>query len=287
MADWIIQLLETPQEMTAVEALQRLVWPGPETDVIPAHMLLAAVHNGGLALGAFVGGQLVGVSFGFPGFYTTPDGPRLKHHSHILGVHPDWNGRGVGFALKRAQWQIVRNQGIDRITWTYDPLLSRNAHLNISRLGAVCNTYLRSEYGEMRDGLNAGLPSDRFQVDWWLNTGRVERRISLRARPSLTIDHYRLAGATILEAKFQAAAPHPPGVSSSLLGTLLLIEIPSDFLALKTADLPLALEWRDYTREVFEAAFSTGYLVTDFIHAVGHSFYILTHGDSTLQQDEI
>lgn len=286
MTDWTIQLLESPEEMAAVEALQRLVWPGPETDVIPAHMLLAAVHNGGLALGAFVRGQLVGVSFGFPGFYATPDGPRLKHHSHILGVHPDWNGKGVGFALKRAQWQIVRNQGIDRITWTYDPLLSRNAHLNISRLGAVCNTYLRSEYGEMRDGLNAGLPSDRFQVDWWLNTGRVERRLSFRSRPSLTLDHYRLADAALLEAQFQEAVARPSGESSSLTGTLLLIEIPSDFLALKNADLPLALEWRLYTREVFEAAFKAGYLVTDFIHDVGRSFYILTHGDSTLQEDK-
>jgi predicted GNAT superfamily acetyltransferase len=127
MSEWIIRLLETPAEMVAVEALQRLVWPNSETDVIPAHMLLAVVHNGGLALGAFVGEELVGISFGFPGFYTTPDGPRLKHHSHILGTHPAWEGKGIGFALKRAQWQLVRKQGIDRMTWTYDPLFSRSA----------------------------------------------------------------------------------------------------------------------------------------------------------------
>jgi predicted GNAT superfamily acetyltransferase len=287
MAESTIHLLETPEEMAAVEALQRLVWPGSETDVIPAHMLLAVVHNGGLALGAFIGDDLVGVSFGFPGFYTTPDGPRLKHHSHILGVHPDWEGKGVGFALKRAQWQMVRKQGLDRITWTYDPLLSRNAHLNISHLGAVCNTYLRSEYGEMRDGLNAGLPSDRFQVDWWLNTERVERRISRRSRPALTIDHYRTAEATLLEAQTnRGPAPCPPEETSSLMGTLLLVEIPSNFLALKAIDLSLAHDWRFYTREVFEEAFATGYLVTDFVHDKGRSFYILAHGDSTLQDDE-
>ncbi len=287
MAEWTIHLLETPEEMAAVEALQRLVWPGSETDVIPAHMLLAAIHNGGLALGAFVGANLVGVSFGFPGIYTTPDGPRLKHHSHILGVHPDWNGKGVGFALKRAQWQMVRKQGLDRITWTYDPLLSRNAHLNISRLGAVCNTYLRSEYGEMRDGLNAGLPSDRFQVDWWLNSKRVERRLSRRSRPALTLDHYRTAAATLLEAyPDRGPAPVPPPKIPPLTGTLLLIEIPSDFMALKAADLPLARDWRFYTREVCEDAFASGYLVTDFVHDKGRSFYVLTHEDSTLQDDE-
>jgi len=284
MAEWIIHLLETPEEMTAIEALQRLVWPGSETDVIPAHVLLAVIHNGGLALGAFVGKDLVGVSFGFPGIYTTPDGPRLKHHSHILGVHPEWNGKGIGFALKRAQWQMVRKQGIDRITWTYDPLLSRNAHLNISRLGAVCNTYLRSEYGEMRDGLNIGLPSDRFQVDWWLNTKRVERRLSRRSRPALTLDHYRTAKATLLEVNTNRGfAPCLPEKTSSLTGTLLLVEIPSNFPALKAADLPLARDWRFYTREVFEDAFSTGYMVTDFVHDKGRSFYVMTHEDSTLQ----
>ncbi len=288
MAEWTIRLLETPEEMTAVEALHRLVWPGSETDVIPAHMLLAAVHNGGLALGAFVEHDLVGVAFGFPGIYTTPDGPRLKHHSHILGVHPDWSGKGIGFALKRAQWQMVRKQGIDRITWTYDPLLSRNAHLNISRLGAVCNTYLRSEYGDMRDGLNTGLPSDRFQVDWWMNTRRVERRLSRRSRPVLTLDHYRTAEATLLEAHTgRGFAPCPPKETSPLTGTLLLVEIPSDFPALKAADLPLARDWRFYTREIFENAFAAGYLVTDFIHDKERSFYVLTHADSTLQDDEV
>ncbi len=287
MAEWTIHLLETPEEMSAVEALQRLVWHDSETDVIPAHLLLAVVHNGGLALGAFVGRDLVGVSFGFPGIYTTPDNPRLKHHSHILGVHPDWRGKGVGFALKRAQWQMVRKQGLDLITWTCDPLLSRNAHLNISRLGAVCNTYLRSEYGMMRDGLNAGLPSDRFQMDWWLNTRRVERRLSRRSRPVLTLDHYRTAGATLLEARTKRGpAPRPPEEPSSLTGALLLVEIPSDFMALKAADLPLGRDWRFFTREVFEDAFAGGYLVTEFIHDKGRSFYVLTHEDATLQGDE-
>ncbi len=183
MPEWIIRLIETPEEMDSVQELQRLVWPGSETEVIPAHALLAVVHNGGLLLGAFVNEKLVGAAWGFPGFYSTPDGPRLKHCSHILAVHPEWRDSGLGFGLKRAQWQMVRHQGLDLITWTYDPLLSRNAHLNIAKLGAVCNTYRRSEYGDMRDGLNVGLPSDRFQVDWWVNTRRVEHRLSRRQRP--------------------------------------------------------------------------------------------------------
>jgi predicted GNAT superfamily acetyltransferase len=283
MTEWTIRLLEKPEEMTAVEALQRLVWHGSETDVIPKEMLLAVAHNGGLAIGAYAGKKLIGVVFGFPGFYETPDGPRLKHHSHILAVHPDWRNKSLGFALKRAQWQMVRHQGLDRITWTYDPLLSRNAHLNITRLGAVCNTYHASEYGEMRDEMNAGLPSDRFQVDWWVNTKRVERRLGRRTRPPLTLDHYLTAEVTLLEAhRDRGAAPHPPEGTPNLNGALLLIEIPSDFPALKDADLALARDWRFYSREVFETAFATGYLVTDFVHDKRRSFYVLTHGESTL-----
>ncbi len=282
-SDWIIRLIETPEEMRLVEGLQRLVWPGSETDVVPSHLLLTAAHNGGLVLGAFAGAELVGFVFGFPGFYETPDGPRLKHCSHMLGVHPDWRNRGLGFALKRAQWQLVRHQGIDRITWTYDPLLSRNAHLNIARLGAVCNTYRRSEYGEMRDGLNAGLPSDRFQVDWWVNSRRVERRLSRRARPALTLDQYLAARPSLLEARPDSTGSlHPTDEPPRPEGVILLVEIPSNFEAIRRSDLALARDWRFYTREVFERAFAAGYLVTDFVYDQGRSFYVLAHGESTL-----
>ncbi len=280
---WSIRLLETAEEMSAVESLQSLVWSAADLDVVPKDLLLAVVHNGGLAIGAFAEERLVGVVFGFPGFYTTPDGPRLKHHSHLLAVHPDWRSKGIGFALKRAQWQMVRKQGIDRITWTFDPLQSRNAHLNISRLGAVCNTYLRAAYGEMQDGLNAGLVSDRFQVDWWLNTKRVERRLSRRSRPPLALGHYRAAEATIVEAnRLSESAPRPPQDVPELSGTLLLVEIPHDIVGLKAGNLELASQWRSYSREVFEKAFEAGYLVTDFVLESGRSFYVMTHGESTL-----
>jgi len=283
MPEWKLRVIETPGEMTTVENLQRLVWTAPDIEIVPKDLLLAVVHNGGLAIGAFVEDKLVGAVFGFPGFYTTPDGPRLKHHSHILAVHPDWRAQGIGFALKRAQWQMVRKQGLDRITWTYDPLISRNAQLNIVRLGAVCSTYLRSAYGDMQDGLNAGLPSDRFQVDWWLNSERVKRRLSRRSRPALALAHYRAAEATLLEARLEGESmTHPPEETPVLNGTLLLVEIPFDFPTLRAVDLALARDWRFYAREVFEEAFTKGYLVTDFVIDKGRSFYVLTHGETTL-----
>ena len=284
----VIKLLESPEEMSSVEDLQRIVWPGSETDIVPAHVFITAVHNGGLVIGAFDHNQIIGFVFGFPGLESTPDGPRPKHCSHMMGIHPDYRDSGVGFALKRAQWQMVRHQGLDHITWTYDPLLSRNARLNITKLGAVCNTYRRSEYGDMRDGLNAGLPSDRFQVDWWINTRRVDRRLGKRARRPLKLENFSKADLQPLYFVHTSGKtggwPRPAEHFSPLEGRIALAEIPSDFLALKDADFSLARDWRFFSREVFETAFTTGYIVTDFVFDQGRSFYVLSNGESTLEQ---
>jgi predicted GNAT superfamily acetyltransferase len=305
---WTLKILETPDEMKFVEDLERITWPGSETDIIPLHVLVTIAHNGGLVIGAFPklslqpdlakpssspkdSPFLIGFVLGFPGLYYTPDGPRPKHCSHELAVRPEYRDRGVGFALKRAQWQMVRRQGLDLITWTFDPLLSRNAHLNITKLGAVCNTYLREIYGDMRDEVNAGLPSDRFQVDWWVNSRRVDRRLSKRARRPLDLAHCLSAGAWIVNptetANGWARPPEkvvarPTGEDES---RLLLVEIPSNFQALRAADPGLALEWRLHTRGLFEDLFARGYLITDFVYLPGgepRSFYVVSHGESTL-----
>jgi len=283
-----IRLLDTPEEMAVVEELERLVWPGDETEIVPVHMLRAVTNNGGLIIGAFEGDQLIGFVFGFPGLDKTPSGPHLKHVSHMAGIHPDYRDRGFGFALKRAQWQMVRNQGIDHINWTYDPLQSRNANLNIAKLGAVCNTYIVEYYGEMRDGLNVGYPSDRFKVDWWLNTPRVAQRLKRQKRHSLDLNHFRSAGAVIINpavddgngiiTPFVYSPPRPDSPA-----TILLVEIPPDIQAIKQISSDQALAWRLHTRQIFEDLFAKGYLVTDFVFERGaqpRSFYVLSHGEA-------
>ena len=287
-----IHLIETPEEMILIEDLQRNIWPESETDVVPLHMLITAVHNGGLVLGAFEEEKLIGFLFGFPGLEGTPDGPRPKHCSHRMGILPDHRESGAGFALKRAQWQMVRHQGLDHITWTYDPLLSRNAHLNIAKLGAVCTTYRRAEYGEMRDGINAGLPSDRFQLDWWINTRRVETRLGKRSRPTLKLDHINRAGLHPFYSLHTSTdnLPCPPEHVPPFDDRLLLAEIPVNFQDLKSKDFALARDWRFFTRELFETAFKADYIVTDFIfdnnEGNPRGLYVLTHGKSTLDEFE-
>jgi predicted GNAT superfamily acetyltransferase len=287
MPRFTIRLLEKPEEMDAVIELQRIVWPGSETEVTPAHVLITAAHNGGLILGAYEEDILMGFVFGFPGIDMLPDGPQLKHCSHMLGVRPEARDAGLGFALKRAQWQMLRQQGLTHATWTYDPLLSRNAHLNIAKLGATCNTYLGSYYGELSDGLNIGLPSDRFQVDWWLISRRVERRLGKYPRGALSLNHLIQAGCQPLYAlqPNQDDLLQPPEKIPHFSEKVLAVEIPPDFMALKASDMDLAHAWRFFTRVFFEAAFSSGYIVTDFIFDQGRSFYVLSHGESTLEGD--
>jgi len=287
---WGLRILETPEEMVAVEGLTRAIWPGNDLEVVPAHLLLAAAHNGGLVAGAFAGDRLVGFVFGFPGLVATPEGLQVKHYSHELGVHPDFRDRGLGFELKRFQRQIVRGQGIGRVTWTYDPLLSRNARLNIAKLGAVCNTYLRDAYGELRDDLNAGLPTDRFHVDWWLDSPRVASRMAESARARLDLRDYLSSGAWLLnppDPSGTAAPPHDAtadrwGVNSGGDPATLLVEIPTDFLSVKATDPGMALAWRLGTRACFESLFGQGFTVTDFLHEPGppaRAVYVLTRDE--------
>ncbi len=287
---YTIKIIESMAEMHQAVEIQRQVWQESEADIIPAHLMNSAVHSGGLVIGAYAGQALVGFVFGFPGFYSTPDGPRLKHYSSILGVRPEWQGQGIGFSLKRAQWQMVRHQGIDRITWTFDPLLSRNGWLNITRLGAVSNTYLRDFYGQMQDTLNSGLPTDRFDVDWWVNSQRVNRRLSRRRRNALGVNHFLSGGAGMIN-PIEVEAPEPwdagqiAGIQLGAEQTFLLVEIPTDFQALKSTDFQQSARWRLQTRLVFEKLFKAGYIVTDFVRSMDdqpRSYYVLCHGESTL-----
>lgn len=289
-----IRPLKTIDECWQVEQVQRQAWDLDDADVVPAHMLLTVSKNGGVLLGAYAphadGEQMVGFVFGFLGTregHYGPEAPaavKLKHCSHMMGVLPEWQSRGVGYGLKLAQREAVRSQALRLMTWTYDPLESRNANLNISKLGAVCSTYLVNLYGELRDSLNRGLPTDRFQVDWYIASTRVETRLS-RQRPPLTRDLYQQAGTPLLnEASFNAQGlPVPPDSVRPPDHDRALVEFPALFQDVKRGDPALAFAWRSQTRTIFQAAFATGFTVTDMVYDRGptpRAFYVLTRTEA-------
>lgn len=260
---------------------EREIWGMTDpVEAVPTHLLITAQKNGGLVLGAFdEQGQMAGLLFGFLGM--TPDG-RVKHCSHMLGVRRAYRGQNIGYALKRAQRGYVLRQNLDLITWTYDPLESVNAQLNIARLGSICRTYLRNVYGEMRDALNLGLESDRFEVEWWVSAERTYRWLAvgggrLGLTQVLTRDGM-LANRTELGPGGQ---PAPAGWTAGLGNNRVLVEIPSNFQQVKSADFKVAHAWRAETRAIFEHYFAAGYTVVDFIREGegGHqrNYYVLQH----------
>lgn len=279
----IIRPITTPEEAEQVVEVEMASWEMDPIYAVPSHILLAVAHNGGLLLGAFKEGGLVGFALGWLGTVGhesgRPAAERLKFCSHIAGVLPGYRDQGIGLQLKLGQRQWVLDQGLDLISWTFDPLESRNANLNFRRLGVICQTYRRDVYGEMPDQINQGIPSDRFLVEWWLTSQRVNERLAGAALPA----KQAAVGARLLNPATLRTEdlPQPAKGPWQLDENRVLVEIPPDMQAIRRTDLELGIAWRLHTREIFEAAFSAGYQATDLIYdrsgAYPRSFYLLEH----------
>lgn len=246
-ANMTIRKLETVEEVTLIQTLEREVW-GMEP--IPIHQTYTAVTNGGLLLGAFNEEKIVGFSYSFTGF----NHGKAYLCSHMLGIHPDYQRQGIGKQLKERQMEAAKAIGYELITWTFDPLESQNAYLNLSKLKGISNLYLDNWYGEMQDGLNKGLPTDRLKIEWWIASERVEKMWEP------TIPHYHSPfrvrqsdkGNPQISYEIQDIQVNCEGIE---------VPIPKDFQMIKKEEPTLALEWRLSIREIFQYLFSEGYAV--------------------------
>jgi predicted GNAT superfamily acetyltransferase len=266
----VIRPVGTHAAYQAIEQVQLQAWGMPAIEVVPGSMLLTAQRHGGLVLGAFTpDDQLVGFAFGFVG---RDKHGRIHHHSHQTAVMPAFQHANIGYHLKLAQREHVLQQGIPMITWTFDPLQSRNAYLNIHKLGATCCTYLPDLYGTMPDARNAGLPSDRFEVEWHLESTHVTQRLGAPPadRPAQLADVPLLNPEPLVE-------PDHARTATLLQHQRVLIEIPANIEAIKAANIDHAQAWRRHTRALFAAAFAAGYTVTDLFVGDGRSYYVLEH----------
>ena len=281
-----IRLIETWDEYLAAEDLQRVVWQMPDwRDAVPANLLITVQKNSGIVLGAFDGTRLVGLAFSFIGLDQHLDKPTLKQCSHMLAVLPEYQSLKIGVKLKLIQRELTLAQHIALMTWTYDPLLALNANLNLARLGAMARRYVENAYGEMSDGLNAGLASDRFEVEWWLDSPRA-RACAAGSAPRADRESLLRAGAReLFEIEWdERRLPHIQR-ENALAGNLLLAEIPTDLAAIKFHAPDLAREWRARARTLFKRAFAAGYIATDFVftpHATTpRAAYVLTSTPTT------
>jgi predicted GNAT superfamily acetyltransferase len=241
-----IRQIESFSELRAVEELQKEVWGIPDLDVVPLTHLVAAKAAGGVLLGAFDGQTLVGFVYGF---VAEEDG-EMAHHSHMLAVKHAYRNFNLGYKLKLAQREEVLAQGINLITWTFDPLQSLNAHFNFTKLGVISDRYVVNFYGEEAASFLHQTGTDRFWVKWLLTSERVVQRLNTT----------------------KAALENPPDK--------LLIEIPGDINAVQQESPEAAYEWRLRTRRQFTEAIEAGYVVRDFYREADRGVYVLSNENS-------
>ena len=282
-AGFTCRALYSHADFRMAEAAQRVGWElRDETQIIPLHVLLTAQMNGGLVAGAFdPAGRMVGFLFGFLGLQR--DG-RLKHCSHLMCVEPALRSQGIGTALKRFQSEYVRTQGIALITWTYDPLEGANARLNIGQLRAFSRTFYPNLYGAFDDALNAGLPTDRLEVEWWINTPRVTDP----PPAARTLASWIESGAVLLNSTHSHGPIRQPSDHDALTFDAqsdypaLLLEIPAAYQTIKRESMASAEAWRQHSGQWLTALFAAGWVITDFSGERGpaaadaRSFYVLT-----------
>jgi predicted GNAT superfamily acetyltransferase len=221
----VINELATFPQLSAARLIFDSVWSMDAGTEITPNLLQAMVHSGSYLSGAFIDNKIVGAAFAFP---ATNGGLHL--HSHMTAVLPDFRDKGVGYALKIDQWNWAKKKNYSHLSWTFDPLVRRNAKLNIAKLGVNISAYHPNFYGDMPDALNAGDESDRLMVSWITDIDAPKAR-ELITKPE-TGD--------------------------------ILIEIPEDIVAIRSKNQSESMKWRRQVREQFLAAFEKNGKVIGF-----------------------
>jgi predicted GNAT superfamily acetyltransferase len=265
--------LEKPEEFRQVAEVHRAVW-GDEG--VPTPLLRALQDNGGLVLGAFADIYLAGFAVSVLGW----DGTTLYQYSHATAVRPEYQNHHLGFRLKAFQRDEVMKLGLSEIRWTFDPLQSRNARLNVRLLGGTPDRYYIHYYGQMPDNLNRDLESDRVRLRWEISSPHVEARLAGTVpSPEEDLAQWKRSTA-IVETDVGEKGLRVPSAVAEPTGTPAHLEIPFDLAAVREHEPSSLRSWRHAVRDGFRAAFDTGYRVDDFaVVTTGHerrSFYFLS-----------
>jgi len=248
--------VDAVQGLLGVAELFSQVWDAPVVAPLPHDLMRSLAHAGGRVHAAFRDGHLAGACvaiFGPPA--------EASCYSLIAGVRPGAEGQGIGLALKLAQRAWALRAGASHMTWTFDPLLRRNARFNITRLGVMVTEYLVDFYGEIADGVN-DQETDRLAVRWALRTA-IPGSVGSSGRPSDPASAGEDVPPSILVA---GAGGEPVLIPRPAAGNAgfarLRCWIPEDIMSARRANPELARRWRLAVREALAGALGEGYSVT-------------------------
>lgn len=254
-----IRLAKDHADFDACVLLQRAVWGLADMEVVSAVQLAATIHAGAMLHIAETGsGQAAGFGYAFPAFL----GGVPHFHSDMVGVLPEYQKHGIGIRIKWTQRDEALRRAIALITWTYDPMQARNAHLNLRRLGATGAEFLQNFYGITTSSLHHGLPTDRLLVHWNLNAEAVKIRARDGEPPRSVAAP---ASPRVNDVKWQAGWPVTSEPRLDLDDAELLLEIPPEWNVLCQAAPRVAEGWQMAIRRAFETYFARGYEAADFL----------------------
>ena len=264
----VFRPLRTPAEIRACIQLQELTWGAGFSERVPFAVLWFTQRIGGVLIGAFdAHNELIGFVFGVTG---VREG-RATHWSDMLAVRPEWRGRGLGLALKRAQREQLLRDGVHEAGWTFDPLEARNAHLNINRLGAVANEYIVELYGQSGSPMHVGIGTDRLVAHWRMDAPRAVERATGAA--SIAADR---ALPLVNTVRMVNGLPVPNEPDLAIDAARIAIAVPANIQALKQTSLDTAVLWRENTRASLGHYVERGFTVTGLQqHTAEYASYVL------------
>lgn len=258
----VIRDLTSVADFEGVQCLEKQVWGFQEVDLTAVTLAVATRAAGSIWLGAFDGAELVGFAFAFPSL----EHGQLGFHSHTLAVLPAYSGQGIGYQLKLAQRERALKLGIQTITWTFDPLRARNAHLNFAKLAVISSSYRTDFYGAATSSAMHLNGTDRLWVSWRLDDPRVQNRLSGIDPRAEMLDSLRHLEPLV---SFNGdGRPAQADLPQSLARRRIAIEIPGDIAQLERDDIALARQWRAATRWAFTEALDAGFVVQEFCRSI-------------------